>query len=173
MRVAVTSNGYDLEASASPIFGRCPVYLIVDTKSMEFEALENPAAGASGGAGVQAAQFIANQRVAAVISGNVGPNAFQVLDSAGIPVYLFDEGKVREAVKAYKEGALSRAGSATAPEHAGMGRGRGRRGGSPPAPPGPYVTEEEEVRMLKEKVASLRSELAEVMERLEQLERGA
>lgn len=172
MKVAVTSEGYNLEANTSPVFGRCPVYLLVDTESMEFEALENPAAGASGGAGVQAAQFIANQQVGAVISGNVGPNAFQVLDSASIPVYLFEGGKVREAMKAYNEGTLSRASRATAPEHAGMGRGSRQRGG-PPTRPEPYVTEEEEIRLLKEKVASLRSELAEVMERLEQLERGA
>ena len=52
MKVVVTSNGSDMNAEASPAFGRCPVYVFVDTETMEFEAIRNPAANASGGAGI-------------------------------------------------------------------------------------------------------------------------
>jgi len=76
MRVVVTSNGTDLSAEASPSFGRCLTYVFVDTETMEFEAVANPAANASGGAGIQAAQFVIEQGVQAVLSGNVGPNAY-------------------------------------------------------------------------------------------------
>ena len=55
MKIVVTANGADLAALASPIFGRCPIYVFVDTETMQFEAVENPAVGASGGAGIQAA----------------------------------------------------------------------------------------------------------------------
>ena len=51
MKIAVTANGADLDAPISPIFGRCPTYLFVDTETMQFEAVQNPAVSAPGGAG--------------------------------------------------------------------------------------------------------------------------
>ena len=129
MRIAISANGADLEAQASPVFGRCPVYIFVDTEAadedhpMAFEAVENPALGAAGGAGIQAAQFVVERGVKAVISGNVGPNAFGVLQAASVLVYTFGGGTVRQAVDAYKAGKLSAVGGATARAHAGMGGG--------------------------------------------------
>jgi hypothetical protein len=61
MKIVVTSNGRDLDAPASPMFGRCPVYVFVDTDTMQFEAVDNPAMSAAGGAGIQAAQFVVEQ----------------------------------------------------------------------------------------------------------------
>ena len=75
MKIVVSANGADLSAEASPIFGRCPIYLFVDTETMAFEAIQNPAIGASSGAGIQAAQFIVERGAQAVVSGNVGPIA--------------------------------------------------------------------------------------------------
>ena len=83
MRVAVSSTGEDLSAPVSPVFGRCPSYVFVDTDTLQFEAFPNSAMSASGGAGIQAAQMVADQGAQAVITGNVGPNAFNVLASAG------------------------------------------------------------------------------------------
>jgi predicted Fe-Mo cluster-binding NifX family protein len=127
MKVVVTANGRDLDASVSPIFGRCPAYLFVDTETMQFEAVENPALGAPGGAGIQAAQFVVERGAQVVVAGNVGPNAFGVFRAGGIPVYLFKGGTVQQAVEAYKGGRLSSASDATVSAHAGMGRGMGRR----------------------------------------------
>jgi predicted Fe-Mo cluster-binding NifX family protein len=134
MKIVVTANGEDLQAATSPIFGRCPIYLFVDTETMGTEAVANPALAASGGAGVQAAQFVAQRGAQAVLTGNVGPNAFQVFQAAGIPVYLCPQGTVERAVEAYRAGKLSAVAAPTAPAHAGMGRrmqgagGRGRGG---------------------------------------------
>jgi predicted Fe-Mo cluster-binding NifX family protein len=50
MRIVVTANGAGLDAAASPVFGRCPAYVFVDTDTMQCESVENPAVGASGGA---------------------------------------------------------------------------------------------------------------------------
>jgi len=132
MRIVVTSSGADLEAQASPLFGRCPMYVFVDTDTLAFEALDNPAQAAPGGAGVRAAQFVVEQGAQAVISGNVGPNAYDVLNSAGVPVYLFTAGSVRQAVEAFQQGRLSLAAGATAAEKAGMPMGRGRGLGRSP-----------------------------------------
>jgi predicted Fe-Mo cluster-binding NifX family protein len=93
---------------------------------MDFEAVDNPALSAGGGAGVQAAQFVIERGAEAVVSGNVGPNAFGVFRAASVPVYVFGGGTVRQAVDAYKAGQLSEVSGASVPSHTGMGRGRGR-----------------------------------------------
>ena len=100
MKIAVTSDGMGPDAPASPVFGRSPAYVFVDTETMQFEAVENPAIGASGGAGIQAAQLVVERGAQAVVTGNMGPNAFSVFQSAGVPIYLFGGGTVREAAEA-------------------------------------------------------------------------
>jgi len=124
MQILVTSNGTDLDAPCSPIFGRCPTYMFVDPETMAFEAVPNPAVGARGGAGIQGAQFVVERGVAAVVTGNVGPNAFNVLNAAHVPIYLYEGGSVRQAVAAYQAGELPTSGDASVAAHAGM-RGQG------------------------------------------------
>jgi predicted Fe-Mo cluster-binding NifX family protein len=187
MKIVVTASGTDLDAPTSSIFGRCPAYVFVDTETMQlFEAVENPAIAASGGAGIQAAQFVIERGAQAVVTGNVGPNAFDVFRSADVSVYLFGGGTVRQAAEAYKAGQLPIAGDASAPAHAGMGMGRGRRMGrglgmgrgaaaspTPPASPAvPAGSREEEVAALRDMAGGLRKQLAEVLERLDRLEKG-
>jgi predicted Fe-Mo cluster-binding NifX family protein len=124
MKIIVTANGTTLASPASPIFGRCPTFILVDTETMQYQAIANPALSAGGGAGIQAAQFVVEQGAQAIVTGNVGPNAFGVLQAAGLPVYVVKEGTVQQAVEAYKADQLSVASGATGPSHAGMGRGR-------------------------------------------------
>ncbi len=165
MKIVVSSNGADLDAPASPVFGRCPTFVFVDTETMSFEAVENPAVGAAGGAGIQAAQFVVARGAQAVVTGNVGPNAFDVFGAAGISVYLFGEGTVRQAVEAYRAGQLPVSGGASAAEHAGMGRRKA-------APSTASVSREEEIASLKKQAGDLRKQMAEILERVDQLEKG-
>ncbi len=165
MKIVVSSNGADLDAPASPVFGRCPTFVFVDTETMSFEAVENPAVGAAGGAGIQAAQFVVVRGAQAVVTGNVGPNAFDVFGAAGISVYLFGEGTVRQAVEAYRAGQLPVSGGASAAEHAGMGRRKA-------APSTASVSREEEIASLKKQAGDLRKQMAEILERVDQLEKG-
>ena len=125
MRLCVTSQGDDLDSEVDPRFGRCAYFLIVDADSMEFEAVMNGAVGAAGGAGVQAARAVAGLRADAVVTGNLGPNAFEALDAAGIRMFTGAGGTVREAVENFKAGVLKEttAGPTTGP-HSGMRRGR-------------------------------------------------
>jgi predicted Fe-Mo cluster-binding NifX family protein len=130
MKIAVTATGEGLDAPASPIFGRSQYMVLVESETMECETLANPAISAPGGAGIQAAQFIASQGVQALVTGNVGPNAFQVFSAAGIPVYLFAGSSVREAVEAFAKGELTPSNGPSARSHSGMGgggRGQGHR----------------------------------------------
>ncbi|HHF58340.1 MAG TPA: dinitrogenase iron-molybdenum cofactor biosynthesis protein [candidate division WOR-3 bacterium] len=107
MKIAITAQGKDLKAPVDFRFGRCPYFVIVDTDSMEFEAYENPAMMAPGGAGIQAAQFVASLGVTHVLTGEVGPNAYPALMAAGIQVITGIQGTVEEVVKAFKEGRLA------------------------------------------------------------------
>ena len=130
MKICVSASASDLDAQVDPRFGRCPYFVIVDSETMEFEAIPNTAAGAVGGAGIQAAQTVASKGVKAVVTGNVGPNAFQALSTAGINIVVGAFGTVREAVEAYKRGELKEASTSTVRGHFGMGRGAGRGMGS-------------------------------------------
>ena len=124
MKVVVSATGDDMDAAVSPVFGRCPFYLFVDTESMEFSAVANPAMGASGGAGIQAAQFVVEQGAQAVLTGNVGPNAMDVLNAAGVGVYPVAEATVREAVEALRAESLPKVAEATVPTDTGKAPAR-------------------------------------------------
>jgi len=101
MKIAVAATGGSLEAEVSAQFGRCAYFLIVDSDTMHFEAFSNPAAGMAGGAGPAAAREIANRNAEVVLAGQVGPNARQALEAAGIR-HAQASGKVRDAVAAWK-----------------------------------------------------------------------
>jgi predicted Fe-Mo cluster-binding NifX family protein len=168
MKIIVTAEGSDLDAPASPRFGRCPTFVFVDTETLGFEAFPNPAAAASGGAGIQAAQFVVEQGAQAVLTGNLGPNAADVFRAANVPVYLNSEATVRGATKAFIAGRLEAADGATVAAHAGMRFGAGKGRGQPVA-----VTtgRDDEIAALKSTAADMRQQLADVIDRIEQLEK--
>ena len=177
MKIIVTAEGNDLTAPTSPRFGRCATYVLVEPETMAYEAVPNPAASASGGAGIQAAQFVIERGAQAVLSGNLGPNAADVFRVADIPVYLNNEPTVQTAVEAFNDGRLQIAQEANVVAHAGMGmrRGRGRgmgRGLSYDAPPIPSSdSRDEEITSLRTLAADLRQQLADAVERIEKLEK--
>jgi predicted Fe-Mo cluster-binding NifX family protein len=182
MKIVVTANGASLDAPPSSVFGRCPWYVFVDPDTMKFEAVENPALGAAGGAGIQAAQFVVEHGANAVVTGNVGPNALDVFRSAGVPIYIGQGETVRDALHAYRNGLLHEVRGATSRAHAGVrrsarhGLGMGRQvsqGSTPPgASPAPASarSREDELAELKDRAGELRSQLAQVMDRLAELE---
>ena len=106
MKICITSQGDNLNARVDPRFGRCQYFLIVDTDTLECEAVKNPNIDAMGGAGIQSGQVMVNKHVRAVVTGNVGPNAFQTLHTAGIVVITGASGIVKEAIEKYKKGEL-------------------------------------------------------------------
>ena len=106
MKICVTSEGEALDSKVDPRFGRCQYFIIVDTDTLEFEAIQNPNIESMGGAGIQSGQFVAEKQVKALITGNIGPNAFQTLQAAGIGVVTGASGTVEEAIKEYKKGNL-------------------------------------------------------------------
>ncbi len=138
--------------------------------------MENPNIGASGGAGIQSAQLVANKGVEALITGQVGPNAFTTLQAAGIKILTGASGKVREVLDKYQKGQISSSAQGpTVQAHfgmgmgGGMGRGMGRGDGqrlstsfpfpaSAPAPQEDLKALEEQSRQLKEQLEAIRKE---------------
>jgi len=120
MKIAVTSTGPNLDAPVDPRFGRAQYILIVDLESMAVEPIENPSVQASGGAGVQTAQMVAATGAQAVLTGNVGPNAYHALSAAGMKVYVGVAGTVREAIEAYSRGELQETAEPSVGSHFGV-----------------------------------------------------
>ncbi len=181
MRVCITSTGPSLDSEMDPRFGRCQYFLFLDPQSLEMEALENPNIGASGGAGIQSAQFVANKGVEVIITGQVGPNAFSTLQAAGIKILVGASGKVRDVLEKYKKGQLSSyAQGPTARTHAGMGMGGGMgmgrgmgRGYSPAqTAPTPSGAPREGLQSLKEESKKLKEQLGSIEERIAKLEKN-
>lgn len=125
IKIAISSTGNEPDSNVDPRFGRCPFYVIVDIEDKEIKdqkTIDNPATTQGGGAGISAAQLVANEKAEAVITGNMGPNAFSVLDQAGIKIYI-GTGPVKEAIQQFIEGTLNEVNSPTAGP--GIGKNRG------------------------------------------------
>jgi predicted Fe-Mo cluster-binding NifX family protein len=110
MKVAVTSQGDQLTSEVDLRFGRASWFVVLDTKTGEHESVDNSKnVDAAQGAGVQAAQTMAELEVDAVVTGHCGPRAYRVLESAGIKVYLGADGTIQSAIERLKSGALEEA----------------------------------------------------------------
>jgi predicted Fe-Mo cluster-binding NifX family protein len=129
MRIALSATGLDLDAEVDPRFGRCSYFIIADPETKEFEAVDNASAMAAGGAGISAAQMIVDKGVEAVLTGNCGPNAHQVLSSGGIKIVTGVSGKVKDAIEEYKLGTYSAVQQPNVADHYGMSYGGGMGGG--------------------------------------------
>lgn len=126
MRIAIVSTGNSLESQASPVFGRCSHFVIVELDNNEIKnvkSVENTSMRESGGAGIKSAQLIAGENVDILLSGAVGPNAFEVLKQFGIRVYRYVPGTVDENLKLFKGGKLE---EISVPENISGRGGRGR-----------------------------------------------
>ena len=122
MKIAISISGNTPDSPFDARFGRAAAFCIVDTESGEWQAFDNPALSASGGAGVQAAQFIARQGAQAVVSGAFGPNALDTLAAAEIEMYLAPGNRAHTAAEIlamFKAGQLTKAETATHEGHHG------------------------------------------------------
>ena len=195
MKIAVSSTGPTLDDTVETRFGRCAYFLIIDTDTMESEAIQNPNISLGGGAGIQSAQLMANKGVSHVLTGNCGPNAFQTFGAAGVQVITGVTGRVRDSVAQFKSGALTHSSAPNVQSHFGMsggtGRGMGRgmgmgggtgrgmkmgmgpTGGGFERPMGVDVGDRSsELKGLKEAAKDLRSQLEAMEARIRNLEKG-
>ena len=120
MKLIVTATAPELEAPVDPRFGRGAYFIVVDADTLKWQAHENQGVNAAGGAGSQAAQFVAQQGADAVISGDFGPNAHLALAAAEIKMYLLGPSKTAwEAVANFTAGKLEQVHAPTGAGHHG------------------------------------------------------
>ncbi|UCE06804.1 MAG: DUF5320 family protein [bacterium] len=189
MKIAITATGSDLQAQVDPRFGRAQYFIIVDPETMEFEAIENTSVSAAHGAGIQSGQLISSKEVTVVITGSVGPNAYQTLTAAGIQIFQTLGGTVAQTIDAYKNRQLQHI-TQVGPAHGGMGMGggmgtgrgigmgrslsRGMGGGAgftPQSPPVDPMTKEQEIQNLKSQADMLAQQLEAINMRISELEK--
>ena len=107
MKVAISAKGTDLGCQMDPRFGRAAYFLIVDTDDGACEAHDNRACAQSvSGAGVQAGKNIIDLGVAALITGNMGPKALDVLRAGGVEVFAGVTGTAQDALRRFQDGQL-------------------------------------------------------------------
>jgi len=124
MKIAISTSTDSLDGPFDPRFGRAAYFCFVDTETEEWQAVDNQAINATGGAGGQAPQFIVEQGAQAAISGDFGPNAYMTLSAAGIQMFLAPAGETltgRELLAQYRAGQLKEVSS---PTHGGHHGGR-------------------------------------------------
>ena len=101
MKIAVSAKGGSLNAKMDERFGRCKYFVIVDSETMKFNAFSNPNIEVSGGAGPASVRDISKSGAEVLITGNVGINAKQALETAGIKIVTGTDGTVKEIVENY------------------------------------------------------------------------
>ncbi len=104
-KIAVSSQGRNLESQVDPRFGRAAYFLVVDSDTNEFIVLDNnQARDMAQGAGIQAAELVARSGAKTIVSGMIGPKAWQALEAAGLEIVQEATGTVADAVKGYIDG---------------------------------------------------------------------
>ena len=105
MKLEVTSKGDRLDSTLDPRFGRAAYILIVDTKTLEYEVLDNNKNKNSfTGAGIQTAAMVNNHEAEVLLTGFIGPAAFKTLEAAGVKVVYNQSGRVINVVQTFKQG---------------------------------------------------------------------
>ena len=118
MKVAVTSQGEELSSEIDPRFGRAKWLIVIDPETEKSEVHNNAVnLNAVQGAGIQTGQNIANLGVEAVITGNVGPNAFKTLSAANVKIFLAEKQTVQDAIDSFKAGKLKEVDNASVEGH--------------------------------------------------------
>jgi predicted Fe-Mo cluster-binding NifX family protein len=126
MKIFLTTTSPNMDSAVDPRFGRGAYLLMVDTTRLQWEAHPNPGVNASGGAGIQAAQFVTDQKAEAALSGDFGPHAFEALQAGGIAMYLYgDCHTARQDIERFMAGQLQQVGAPTRDDCDGGHHGQG------------------------------------------------
>lgn len=127
MRIAISSAGESLDSPVDPRFGRCSYFVIIDGATGH-KAVRNSGQVLGNGAGIQAAQQVLDLGVKAVVTGDIGPNAFRVLAAGGVKMFVgCNTGTVGSALETYQKGGFRETAASTSLGHHGQGP-HGQRG---------------------------------------------
>ncbi|MBK5242287.1 NifB/NifX family molybdenum-iron cluster-binding protein [Clostridium sp.] len=106
MKIAISSAGKASDDLLDTVFGRCEYFQIHDTESEDIKVIENKGKTASGGAGIVASNQLVDENVNVIITGNLGPNAFEIIEKSGIKAYKCDSIVINLVLLKYNNGEL-------------------------------------------------------------------
>ena len=111
MKIAVSSEGPGLDSLVDPRFGRAAGFVLIDSETQGTTYLDNGSSQVlAQGAGIETAQRVADAGADVVLSGYVGPKAFEALKAAGIQICQNLDGRtVGEAVELFRSGSVTAA----------------------------------------------------------------
>lgn len=107
MRIAIPVDDNREETAVCISFGRTPWFMIQDTEGSTLEFMENAAANSPGGAGIQAAQAVVDQKADVLLTPRCGENAAEVLRAAGVRMFKTFAGTASDNVQAFLDGKLA------------------------------------------------------------------
>jgi predicted DNA-binding protein (UPF0251 family)/predicted Fe-Mo cluster-binding NifX family protein len=104
--IAISAEGPAMTDKVDPRFGRAAGFLVVDLDTLQTQYVDNGRSQSmSHGAGIQAAEQISEVGAGVLLTGLVGPKAFQALAAVGIKVCQDLGGMtVAEALERYRAG---------------------------------------------------------------------
>lgn len=117
MKIAVSATDQSKESQLDRRFGRCEYFLIYDTETREYKAIINNGTTSGGGAGIAAASQVIDENVSVIITGNLGPNAFELIEKAGIKAYSCQVIPVFRALEMFQKDQLAIISSAGIAHH--------------------------------------------------------
>ena len=103
MKIAMPLDENKMDVCVS--FARAPYFLFCDDEKEE--VVENPAAQAQGGAGIQAAQFLVDQGAEVLITVRCGQNAADVFQAADMKIYKAEGSSAKDNIAACRQGKLA------------------------------------------------------------------
>ena len=117
MKIAVPAQGRELSSEIDPRYGHAEWLIVVDTETGEVNAQKNRVNQSASIFGIQTAQNTFELDVEGVIVSNIGPNAFTVLNTSGIKIFLCQSGTIKQALALLKAGKLEEVDHATVKGH--------------------------------------------------------
>lgn len=118
MKIVVTALGADMNSAVDSRFARAKYFVLFDTETGQYQTHDNAQnLNAPQGAGIQAAQLVAQLGAQIVLTGHVGPKAFATLSAANVAIHTGAAGTVKEAIEQYEKGQLESAAKADVQGH--------------------------------------------------------
>ncbi len=120
LKIVITVTRDDWDAPVDERFGRAAGFAVVELDDGKRNLLYLPNAQnrqAAQGAGIQAAETVANTGAKVLLTGHVGPKAFRALKAAGIVMFTGIKGTVEDALRDYAAGKLAEAKDADVEGH--------------------------------------------------------
>lgn len=108
MKVLISAVGKEKTDDFDLRFGRGEFFQIIDTEAGDIKVLENQGKKSDHGAGIGASQQVIDENIDVLITGHLGPNAFEILEDSNIELFSAKGGTVEEVLEKFKSGKLEK-----------------------------------------------------------------